>query len=100
MWVIERLGMLAAFVPALLAGLLSAYLARTSDDFWRVLAWVPVAPVAIDGLLIYVGVAFDPTSHNLWPIELFLASVCCLVLFGAFWLLRGWVEWTARRNQR
>jgi hypothetical protein len=100
MWVIERLGMLVVLVPALLAGLLSAHLARTSDDFWRVPAWVPVAPVAIDGLLIYVGVAVDPTSHNLWPIELFLAGLFSLVLFGAFLLLRGWVEWTAERNQR
>jgi hypothetical protein len=92
--------MVIAFVPAVLAGLLSAHLARTSDGFWRLPAWVPVIPVAVDGALIYVGTAIDPTSHNLWPIELLLASALSLVLFGVFWALRGWTEWAASRNLR
>ena len=100
MWVVGLLLMLIVFIPAVLAGFLSAHLARTSDSFWRIPAWVPVVPVAVDGVLIWVGVAVDPTSHNLWPIELFLAAVLSLVLFAVFWLVRTGVEWAAARNQR
>jgi len=100
MWVAGLLVMLIVFIPAVLAGFLSAYLARTSDSFWRIPAWVPVVPVAVDGALIWVGVAVDPTSHNLWPIELFLATALSLVLFAVFWLVRAGVEWAVSRNQR
>jgi hypothetical protein len=30
----------------------------------------------------------DPTSHNLWPFEMIVASLFSLVLFGIFLLAR------------
>jgi len=59
MRVLELLVMLIVFTPAGMAGVLSAYLARTSDSFWRIPAWVPVLPVAIDGAMIDVGTAVE-----------------------------------------
>lgn len=91
--------MLLAFVPAVGAGFLAAHLGRTWDPFWRVPAWVPVAPPALVGANIFVGTLFDPTSHNLWPLELFLATALSVVLFGGLWLVRTLVEWVASRDR-
>ena len=54
---------------------------------WRVLAAIPAALMAWTVLNIVVGVARDPTSHNLWPFEILLfggfgaASIAVMALF-------------------
>ncbi len=54
---------------------------------WRVAAAVPIVVMAFVVLRLVVGVAADPTSHNLWPFEILqagaLSIVFMLVLFVA-----------------
>jgi hypothetical protein len=44
---------------------------------WRLAAAVPAALMAFVVLRIVVGVTRDPTSHNLWPFEIVIASALC-----------------------
>jgi len=74
--------------PVALAAFVAARLARTSKPSWRIPAWIPVLPVALVGGNVFVGVVDDPTSHNLWPFEVALASIVTALSFGAFALLR------------
>ena len=75
-------------VPAALLALNSARLAKTSQDEWQLLAWVPGAPLAIWGCFIAWGVTRDPTSHNLWPFELVTWSALSGALLVLFLLAR------------
>lgn len=54
---------------------------------WRIAAAVPAAMMAFVVLRILVGVAIDPTSHNLWPFEILMTGGVCsgimLVLVAA-----------------
>lgn len=75
-------------VPAALVSLGSMRLARSSHDEWKLLAWVPVAPLALWGPFMAWGVTRDPRSHNLWPFELFVWGTLSLILFGAVLLAR------------
>ena len=77
------MNLLIYLVPAALASLGSMRLARSSHDEWKVLAWVPVAPLALWGPFMAWSVTRDPTSHNLWPFELFAWGTLSLILFGA-----------------
>src|SRR3546814_9045893 len=49
---------------------------------------VPAALMAFVVLRIMVGVAIDPTSHNLWPFEILMAGGLASVLVLALWLVR------------
>lgn len=75
-------------VPAALASLGSMRLARSSQDEWKLLARVPVLPLALWGPYMAWGVTSDPTSHNLWPLELFIWGTLSLALFGGVLLAR------------
>lgn len=55
---------------------------------WRLAAAVPAALMAFVVLRIVVGVAIDPTSHNLWPFEILMAGGLASVLVLALWLVR------------
>lgn len=55
---------------------------------WRWLAAAPLIVAGLDLLWIIASVSIDPTSHNLWPLELLLVIVCGTVAVGALWLLR------------
>jgi len=62
-------------------------IARTSREEWKLLAWVPVLPLAIWGVVVAWAVTRDRTSHNLWPFEMVFwailsAALLCLVLIG------------------
>lgn len=104
MIVLRLLGNLVVFlVPAALVGLGSLKLARTSRDEWRVLAWSPVLPLAAWAVHIAWGVTRDPTSHDLWPLELVIWCVLSLALAGLFLLGRRLfgaprADWSARRD--
>lgn len=41
---------------------------------WRIAAAVPAIMMAFVVLRIVIGVAIDPTSHNLWPFEILMAG--------------------------
>ena len=55
---------------------------------WRLLAAVPAVAVAAHVLVIARGVARDPTSHNLWPIELGMTVAPALAFLIILALLR------------
>ncbi len=90
-------------LPAVLVGLLASALARRSHDEWKVLAWVPVLPLAVWGPWLTVAAARDPTSHNLWPFELAGWLAVSGLLFAIFLVLRRLfgrprLDWVARRR--
>jgi hypothetical protein len=96
---------LAVFaVPTAIAALGSTTLAKSSREEWKILAWVPVIPLAIWALFIAWGVTRDRTSHNLWPFELVIWSALSLMLFGGFLLGRRLLDrppddWRRRRDR-
>lgn len=55
---------------------------------WRLAAAVPAVLMAFVVLRIVVGVARDPTSHNLWPFEILMAGALCVVLMAVLALVR------------
>lgn len=60
---------------------------------WRIGAWAALAIYALPILNVVIGVLIDPTSHNLWPLELIgfaLASItACAVLYVVKKVLRA-----------
>lgn len=57
---------------------------------WRVLAAIPAAVVALVLLNLVVGLLFDPSSHNLWPLELAMAGGFAALAMLALVLVRRW----------
>jgi len=70
--------------PAAIVGIGCHKRAKDSRGEWTLLAWVPIVPLLIWGVLMARDVTRDPTSHNLWPFELFLWGLVTLVLMGLF----------------
>jgi hypothetical protein len=96
--------LLTFLVPAVAMGAASFALARASRDEWRLLAWVPVLPLAGWAVFIAVGVTSDPTSHNLWPFELLFWAALSLVLLALFVVGRRLAggprsDWPPRRDR-
>ena len=58
------------------------------QGWWRVFAAIPLVLIGIDGTRIIVDTASDPTSHNLWPLELLLWTLPGLAVIALLWLLR------------
>lgn len=90
--------------PAGVAAIGSATLAKSSQEEWKLLAWVPVLPLALWAVFIAWGVTRDRTSHNLWPFELVIWGALSLILFGGFLLSRRLVgrpreDWRSRRDR-
>lgn len=56
---------------------------RRWEGTWRLAAALPLLWVGFVVLRIAAGTALDPTSHNLWPFEILIASVVSLALIGA-----------------
>jgi hypothetical protein len=91
-------------VPAAVAGIASARLAASSDEEWKLLAWVPISPLVLWAVFIAWGVTRDPTSHNLWPFELVVWTLLTLALFAGFLMGRrltraSSTDWRARQNR-
>jgi hypothetical protein len=63
---------------------------RRWEGGWRLVAALPALWIAFVVLRIVVGTALDPTSHNLWPFEILMASVASLVLIGLMALTKRW----------
>lgn len=55
---------------------------------WRVAAAVPMVMMTFVVLRIMIGVARDPTSHNLWPFEILQAGVLSVVVMALLLLAR------------
>ena len=61
---------------------------RAWHGVWRWLAAAPLLLAGADLVLILASTAIDPTSHNLWPLELAMILVLGLPVVGVLWLLR------------
>jgi hypothetical protein len=55
---------------------------------WRWLAAGPLLLAGADLILILASTAIDPTSHNLWPLELAMILVLGLPVVGVLWIVR------------
>ena len=91
-------------LPAILAALWSRRLSRSSRDEWKVFVWFPVVPLAGWAVFITIAVTRDPTSHNLWPFDLFVVGLFSLASYGIILLLRRLFtrsssDWSSRRNR-
>lgn len=64
---------------------------------WRLAAMVPAALMAFVVLRIVVGVALDPSSHNLWPFEIAMAAGISAVVMLALVVVRR-LSGTGRRG--
>ena len=64
---------------------------------WRVLALL--APLSVIGmvLIIAVGIAIDPTSHNLWPFDIVMVSGVAAIYLVLLGLVKFVVTWEPRR---
>lgn len=81
------LGLLALGLP-LASIALPIWAIRRWQGRWRVLALVPVGVIALKLLSVLAGVARDPTSHTLWPLEIALWEIPGLGFLGLAWLAR------------
>lgn len=103
MIVIRFLVNLASFLLPAVPFVIVAYrLARVSHDEWQLLAWVPVLPLGIWGVLVAWGVTRDKTSHNLWPFEMVVWGILSLILLagvlvGRYFASRESKTWRPRR---
>jgi hypothetical protein len=61
---------------------------RVWQGVWRWLAAAPLLLVGADLVLILASTAIDPTSHNLWPLELAMLALIGLPVVGVLWLVR------------
>jgi hypothetical protein len=83
---------------------LALLIADLAVPLWRVFAWrggwrlaasVPAAMVVFVVLRIIADTVRDPTSHNLWPLEILQVAVIALLLIGALELARRFTGITA-----
>jgi hypothetical protein len=61
---------------------------RSWTGHWRWGAWLALAIFAVPSMNVVIGVMIDPTSHNLWPLELFGYAVASVSLCSALFVLR------------
>jgi len=55
---------------------------------WRMAAAIPLAIIGFTILRIVIGVAADPTSHNLWPFEILQAGALAVVVLAGLAIAR------------
>jgi hypothetical protein len=74
---------------AVLAALAAPYIAVMRwHGLWRGLALLPAAALAFVAFRIVIDTSADPTSHNLWPLELAFCGVPGLLFLAVLWLVR------------
>jgi len=72
-----------------LAGLITLLRIRQRNPArWRAATIVPMAITGFVVLRIVIDLARDPTSHNLWPLEIVLAGLASTALMGILMFLR------------
>lgn len=85
---------LMGLILALVAGfgfLQSRALKQAQTTPQRIAALVPSVGLLIAVLIIVIGVASDPTAHNLWPLELLLWIGGGLLYFAGLTLFRKFI---------
>lgn len=86
--------------PALAAMILASigiplWAAWTWRGRWRIAALPALIVLGIVALRIIIDTHRDPTSHNLWPLEILIWNLPCLLYLGVVWLLRRRARSTA-----
>lgn len=72
----------------LLFVILQVVAVRGMHGFWRALAYIPAAALVIIVAIIVIGIIHDPTSHNLWPLEILMWSAGGIVFLGVLFLVK------------
>lgn len=80
--------MLAMLGVGLLGFAGPAWMLRRWRGGWRIAAAVPAIMMAFVVLRIVIGVAIDPTSHNLWPFEILMAGAASAGATGLLMVVR------------
>jgi hypothetical protein len=76
-------GIMLVVFGGMLAGLIVPVVAyRRWTGGWRLAAAVPLLLMGFAVLRLIIDTAIDPTSHNLWPLELGMFSIAALVITG------------------
>jgi hypothetical protein len=83
-------GIVFTWLAILLALMLAAGISAiwTWQGRWRWLALASLLPPLFVAGRIFVDVAADPTSHNLWPLEMLGALTVSLAVLGGIQLVR------------
>ena len=80
---------LAIFILVAAAVLAPQVFAITAwKGHWRWLAAAPMILLGADLVLILAQTAIDPTSHNLWPLELAMIALIGLPVVAVLWVVR------------
>jgi len=58
---------------------------------WRLVALLPLLIVSFLLVRIVVDTQADPTSHNLWPLEVVIWSILALVFLGVLFGIRSMI---------
>jgi len=75
------MAMLLAVWTAAFAGL--NYLGlRKWEGPWRNRGWIPTMMLVCWDFYLLATAAADPTSHNLWPVEVVGVTVLCLIVLA------------------
>jgi hypothetical protein len=82
------------FLALVVYGLMKLRATRDWEGVWKWLGVLPKVAIAADVAFIAVGVTIDPTSHNLWPLELLMVATLAIAFLGAVALLHRWTHET------
>ena len=80
--------MLAVPVLGILGLVAPVWAMRRWRGGWRVAAALPLVALGFVLVRIIVGVAFDPTSHNLWPFEILMVTIPGLIFIAVLALVK------------
>lgn len=76
---------------------ISALFTWRTRGWWRALFALPIAALGAWAIATTISIAVDPTSHNLWPMELFLWGTLSLPYAGLLCAVRHIV---ARKSKK
>lgn len=65
---------------------------RRMKGAWRLIACIPAAALIVIIMIIVVGILLDPTSHNLWPLEILMWSAGGSAFLGLLFGVRALVK--------
>lgn len=68
----------------------SIYAIRRCHGLWRFAVGLPILGLLVVGLSIILGVWREPTSHNLWRLEILVACGCGVIFVMGVMGLERW----------
>jgi len=61
---------------------LNFFAVRKWRDSWELVRWIPTMLLVLWDFYLIMATAADPSSHNLWPVELFGVSLLSLIVLA------------------